>query len=134
MEYGDEIARQFYGNVQTVVNNWLLFDGMSIGIADTIANEQTYEAIKKHLDTATTGVAEIISNAQKGSLSVLPGMTIRASFESQVNAVLNKARKDTGESSEMSLSEFNNFKSMSVAGSKGSTLNISQACVVMFLL
>jgi hypothetical protein len=126
LEYTDDIARQFYGNVQTVVNNWLLFDGMSIGIGDTIADEQTGVAIKEHLEKATKGVAEIVTNAQNGKLTVLPGMTIRATFESLVNAVLNKARKDTGESSELSLSEFNNFKSMSVAGSKGSTLNISQ--------
>ena len=45
MEYTDEIARQFYGNVQTTVNNWLLFDGMSIGISDTIADEKTYQSI-----------------------------------------------------------------------------------------
>ena len=56
MEYNDEITRQFYGNVQTVVNNWLLFDGMSIGVADTIANEETYVSIKGHLKEATQKV------------------------------------------------------------------------------
>ena len=56
MEYNDEITRQFYGNVQTVVNNWLLFDGMSIGVADTIANEETYVSIRKHLKEATETV------------------------------------------------------------------------------
>ena len=45
--------------------------------------------------------------------------------------MLNDARKKTGAEAEKSLSEFNNFKSMSVAGSKGSSQNISQivACV-----
>ncbi len=45
--------------------------------------------------------------------------------------MLNDARNKTGAEAEKSLSEFNNFKSMSVAGSKGSSQNISQivACV-----
>lgn len=35
----------FYGNIQTVVNNWLLIEGHSIGIGDTIADPQTYADI-----------------------------------------------------------------------------------------
>lgn len=45
-EHGTEIARQFYGNVQTVVNNWLLLDGASIGVGDTLADEKTREKIQ----------------------------------------------------------------------------------------
>ena len=56
MEYTDDITRQFYGNVQTVVNNWLLFDGMSIGVADTIANDQTTAKISQLLDDANDKV------------------------------------------------------------------------------
>ena len=44
----------------------------------------------------------------------------------QVNRILNDCRDKTGGSAQKSLSEFNNFKSMVVAGSKGSKINISQ--------
>ena len=44
----------------------------------------------------------------------------------QVNRILNDARDKTGSSAQKSLSEYNNFKSMVVAGSKGSKINISQ--------
>lgn len=44
----------------------------------------------------------------------------------QVNRILNDARDKTGSKAQKSLSEFNNFKSMVVAGSKGSKINISQ--------
>ena len=51
IERGHEEAGEFYGNIQTVVNNWLLLEGHSIGIGDTIADSKTYadiqEAIKK---------------------------------------------------------------------------------------
>lgn len=51
LELGFEQAGELYGNIQTVVNNWLLLEGHSIGIGDTIADPQTYvdiqETIKK---------------------------------------------------------------------------------------
>ncbi len=51
LEQGFTEAGLFYGDIQTVVNNWLLIEGHSIGIGDTIADPQTYvdiqETIKK---------------------------------------------------------------------------------------
>ena len=35
----------FYGNIQTVINAWLLIEGHSIGIGDTIADPGTYAEI-----------------------------------------------------------------------------------------
>lgn len=45
--------------------------------------------------------------------------------------MLNKARDDAGSSAQKSLGEYNNFKQMVAAGSKGTNINISQviACV-----
>ena len=54
------------------------------------------------------------------------GNTLRQTFENQVNRILNEARDKTGSSAQKSLSEFNNFKVMVTAGSKGSKINISQ--------
>lgn len=47
VELGHEIARCFYGNIQTVVNNWTLIEGHSIGIGDCIADNETYEEIQR---------------------------------------------------------------------------------------
>ena len=52
LEQGHEIARDFYGNIQTVVNNFLLVEGHSIGIGDTIADSVTYSEIQKTIRQA----------------------------------------------------------------------------------
>ena len=52
LECGWEIAGEFYGNIQTVVNNWLLLEGHSIGIGDTIADQQTYQDIQDTIRNA----------------------------------------------------------------------------------
>lgn len=69
---------------------------------------------------------EVIEKAHNDDLEPSPGNTLRQTFENQVNRILNGARDKTGSKAQQSLSDFNNFKSMVVAGSKGSKINISQ--------
>ena len=112
--------------LQTVVNNWLLLEGHSIGIGDTIADPKTYQDILATIKQAQSDVNEVIHKAHSDELEATPGNTLRQTFENQVNRILNEAREKTGSSAKKSLTEFNNFKVMTVAGSKGSDLNISQ--------
>lgn len=130
-EQGSEAAKNFLNGAQTVVNYWLLQNGFSIGIGDTIADRDTMENITSLISSAKDRVQEIILAAQQDKLEVQPGMTIRESFEAKVNQTLNKARDDAGKMAQASLREDNNVKQMVVAGSKGSFINISQmsACV-----
>jgi DNA-directed RNA polymerase II subunit RPB1 len=130
-EHGPEVARNFFTETQKLVNNWLLIHGFSIGIGDTVADNATMQNIEEAIDKAKTEVQTIIAQAQKNQLKPMPGMTLREAFEAQVNRALNKAREVAGSSAQSSLRESNNVKQMVVAGSKGSSLNISQmtACV-----
>ena len=68
----------------------------------------------------------MIKKAHNNELEPTPGNTLRQTFENQVNRILNEARDKTGSSAQKSLSDFNNFKVMVTAGSKGSKINISQ--------
>ncbi|KAJ3392421.1 DNA-directed RNA polymerase II subunit rpb1 [Entophlyctis sp. JEL0112] len=131
MEYGPEAAKKFFHACQVVVNYWLLQNGFSIGIGDTIADEATMANIVNAVQTAREKVKEIVRKAHNNKLEAHPGMTIRETFEADVKAELNKARDNAGKSAEKSLSEHNNARQMVIAGSKGSSVNISQmaACV-----
>ncbi|XP_040371173.1 DNA-directed RNA polymerase II subunit RPB1 isoform X1 [Rosa chinensis] len=130
-EVGPDAASKFLSNTQWLVNYWLLQDGFSIGIGDTIADAATMEKINVTISKAKNEVKELISKAQSRQLEAEPGRTMMESFENKVNQVLNRARDDAGSSAQKSLSESNNLKAMVTAGSKGSFINISQmtACV-----
>ncbi|KAK9384066.1 DNA-directed RNA polymerase II subunit RPB1 [Kockiozyma suomiensis] len=130
-EKGPYASSDFIGGVQTVVNYWLLHNGFSIGIGDTIADAKTMRNITNTISQAKREVQQIILDAQANKLQPEPGMTLRESFEQKVSKVLNTARDTAGRSAETSLTEANNVKQMVVAGSKGSFINISQmsACV-----
>ncbi len=131
LENGHEDNGLFYGNIQTVVNAWLMLEGHSIGIGDAIADQETYGDILTTIRKAKDEVSEVILKAHSVELEATPGNTLRQTFENQVNRILNDARDKTGASAKRSLTEFNNFKIMVVAGSKGSDINVSQviACV-----
>ena len=131
LEVGHHLNGLFYGDIQTVVNNWLMIEGHSIGIGDTIADPATYADILNTISQSKKDVNEVIQKAHKDQLEPTPGNTLRQTFENMVNRILNDARDKTGGSAKRSLTEFNNFKVMVVAGSKGSDINVSQviACV-----
>ena len=131
LEVGHRLNGLFYGDIQTVVNNWLLLEGHSIGIGDTIADPATYQDILTTISQSKIEVNEVIQKAHQDKLEPTPGNTLRQTFENMVNRILNDARDKTGGSAKRSLTEFNNFKVMVVAGSKGSDINVSQviACV-----
>ncbi|ORX62127.1 beta and beta-prime subunits of DNA dependent RNA-polymerase [Hesseltinella vesiculosa] len=130
-EHGPEAAKNFLTGTQHVVNYWLLQNGFSIGIGDTVADPPTMARITSIISQAKQRVQEIITTARQDKLEVQPGMTLRESFEAKVNHTLNTARDDAGKLAQNNLKDDNNVKQMVMAGSKGSFINISQmsACV-----
>ena len=58
LESGQRLNGFLYGDIQTVVNNWLLYEGHSIGIGDTIADPGTYQDIVNTIQASKVEVGE----------------------------------------------------------------------------
>jgi DNA-directed RNA polymerase II subunit RPB1 len=86
-EVGPDAARKFLGHVQWLVNYWLLQNGFSIGIGDTIADAATMEKINETISKAKNDVKELIKQAHDKLLEPEPGRTMMESFENRVNQV-----------------------------------------------
>ncbi|KAL5615009.1 hypothetical protein BROUX41_005074 [Berkeleyomyces rouxiae] len=125
-ELGPGGAMAFLVGVQQVVSYWLLQNGHSIGIGDTIPDKVTIEKVQKHINEAKDQVEDLTNQATSNKLEALPGMNVRETFENKVSMALNKARDDAGKTTQASLKDLNNAVTMSASGSKGSTINISQ--------
>ena len=127
---GHKSAEDFLSLSQQVVNYWLEQRGFSVGISDTIADEQTQIDIQNGIEAAKSSVQDLIKQAHTGQLKCKPGMTIKESLEARIGSILDKARDDAGLKATSQLRK-NNINTMVNAGSKGSSLNISQimACV-----
>ena len=125
-ERGWEAAVNFFNGAQRVVNYWLLHNGFSIGIGDTVPDANTVAKINGAVQEQKDIVAEITQKATDNTLEALPGMNIRETFESLVMKALNTARDNAGAATEKSLKDINNAIAMARSGSKGSVINISQ--------
>ncbi|KAH6853581.1 DNA-directed RNA polymerase II largest subunit [Chaetomium sp. MPI-CAGE-AT-0009] len=125
-ELGPYGAMDFLNGCQRVVNYWLLHNGHSIGIGDTIPDTTTIGLIQKHINDEKEEVRRLTQAATNNELEALPGMNIRETFENKVSTALNKARDKAGTSTEKSLKDLNNAVTMARSGSKGSAINISQ--------
>jgi DNA-directed RNA polymerase II subunit RPB1 len=125
-ELGWEAALKFFSGCQRVVNYWLLHNGFSIGIGDTIPDRSTIDKIETAINTQKDEVTDLTLRATTNQLESLPGMNVRETFESLVSKALNTARDKAGTKTEQSLKDSNNAVIMARSGSKGSTINISQ--------
>ena len=72
------------GNIQTVINNWLLLEGHSIGIGDTIADAQTYADILETIENSKAEVNEVIHKAHFDELEATPGIYNRLNLENAI--------------------------------------------------
>ncbi|KAK4170350.1 hypothetical protein QBC43DRAFT_4430 [Cladorrhinum sp. PSN259] len=125
-ELGASGAMDFLNGCQRVVNYWLLHNGFSIGIGDTIPDDKTIQLVQGHIDHEKQVVADLTSQATNNQLEALPGMNVRETFENKVSAALNTARDKAGTTTQKSLKDHNNAVTMASSGSKGSSINISQ--------
>lgn len=131
-EFGHQQAADFLSAVQQLVNNWLVFNGFTVGVQDIIVNEKSVsDGIADTLAKYKDQVKGIIKKCQEGKLVSQPGMDMLQSFEADVNKTLNDARDKSGNIALDGLSAENRLRNMVTAGSKGSNINISQimACV-----
>lgn len=130
-EIGPDGAKDFMGQVQVLINYWLLNQSFTIGIGDSVADSSTSEDIQKIIENCKKDVIKQIQKGQRNELEKQPGLSLMQMFEWLVNSILNTARDQAGLKAQADLESTNNIKATVECGSKGNHLNISQiiACV-----
>ena len=129
IDFGPEKTKDFFTYVQKIVNNWILFDGFTVGIPDTIISPDLVEQIEAIRASAKNKFLDILQDTQKKNKKIIvhqPGKTIIQSFEIEVNKELNNCRGKIGKLLKDNVGSDNNIKKMILAGSKGNDINISQ--------
>ena len=89
LDVGYEDTMRFFNQVQVVSNYWVLQSSFSIGVIDTIADDQTMKDIKNKIDKAKRDVKDLVQKAQHGKLDMQPGKTMMESFEAYVKVRYN---------------------------------------------
>ena len=129
IDYGPDETKNFITYAQRIINNWLLLHGFTVGIGDTIASNNILNIIEEKIVNTKKEFYEALNDTQKEKKKIIvhqPGKTIIESFEHKVNTLLNDCRADIGKLLNENIGKENNIKTMILAGSKGTNINISQ--------
>ena len=130
-DYGPAETVHFLDCMQNTVEQFLIYNGFSVGISDLIADEETKRNMDSKIRAKKIEVENIILQLHLGLFTNNTGKSNKEEFENRVNTALNNARDQAGDVGLKSLAAENRLVSMVRAGSKGGTLNIAQmlACL-----
>jgi DNA-directed RNA polymerase beta' subunit len=130
-DYGSTDTVNFIDTMQNTVEQFLVYNGFSVGISDLIADEETRKQMEEVIKKRKTAVENILLQIHMDLFDNNTGKTNQQEFEDKVFVELNKATEEAGKSGLGSLADENRLIAMVKAGSKGSNINIAQmmACV-----
>ena len=130
-DYGSTQTVNFIDAMQNTVEQFLVYNGFSVGISDLVADENTRKEMDKVIKARKTEIENILLQLHLDLFDNNTGKTNQQEFEDKVYTELNKATELSGKIGLSSLADENRLIAMVRAGSKGSTINIAQmmACV-----
>jgi len=130
-DYGSKDTVRFIDSMQNTLEQFLVYNGFSVGISDLIADEETKKDMAEVVKKRKEAIENILLQIHMDLFDNNTGKTNHQEFEDKVYTELNKATEEAGKKGLSSLSDENRLVAMVRAGSKGSTINIAQmmACV-----
>ena len=130
-DHGSKETVDYIDAMQNTVEQFLVYNGFSVGISDLIADEKTRKDMEELIKKRKAAIENIILQVHMDLFDNNTGKTNQQEFEDKVFGELNKATEEAGKSGLASLADENRLVAMVRAGSKGSTINIAQmmACV-----
>ena len=130
-DFGAAAAVDLLDSVQSTIEAYLVMSGFSVGLSDLVADDKTLATMNEIVQKRKKDIDEIVLQVHMDLFDNSTGKTNQDEFESQVFGKLNKAIEELGKLGQQALAQENRMISMLKAGSKGSTINVSQmvACV-----
>jgi DNA-directed RNA polymerase II subunit RPB1 len=130
-DFGAHAAVNLLDSVQSTIEAYLVMCGFSVGLSDLVADDKTLTTMNTIVQERKKEIDEIVLQVHMDLFDNNTGKTNQDEFESQVFGKLNKAIEELGKLGQSALAQENRMISMLKAGSKGSTINVSQmvACV-----
>ena len=130
-DYGPTETVNFIDSMQNTIEQFLVYNGFSVGISDLIADEKTRKDMEEVVQKRKAAIENILLQIHMDLFDNNTGKSNRQEFEDKVFTELNKATEEAGKIGLGSLSDENRLVAMVRAGSKGSNINIAQmmACV-----
>tara|TARA_R100001163_G_C5067440_1_gene206553 strand:+ start:436 stop:3513 length:3078 start_codon:yes stop_codon:yes gene_type:complete len=126
-DFGPETTRLFMDNIMNLTMQWLLMDGFSIGMIDTVIPESTQAEVDDTINSIYDKVAKKITEVREGEFKVkFSNISLSEHFENEMFELVNQIRNKAQSAAYNSMGQDNRMWATVTSGSKGSKLNIVQ--------
>ena len=130
-DFSPERCGQLINDIQSVVTQFNLFTGFSVGTADLIANLETQRFVNDKLSEGRTAVSKILSDVHGGMFANISGMSDGEELEDRISSALKDVAANINSAVIKSLPKANAIVQMVDSGSKGGPQNITQMVALL---
>ena len=130
-DFGPERAGQLINDIQSIVTQYNLYTGFSVGTSDLIANQPTRDFVAEQLKKGRDRVAEILSAVHAGQFENLMGLSDGEQLEDDISSALKEVAASINTKVIGSLDKANRIVQMVDSGSKGGEQNITQMVALL---
>ena len=130
-DFSPDRCGQLITDIQSVVTQFNLFTGFSVGTADLIANLETQQFVNDKLTEGRTAVAKILSDVHGGMFANISGMSDGEELEDRISSAMKDVAANINSKVIKSLPKDNAIVQMVDSGSKGSAQNITQMVALL---
>lgn len=131
VKHGPEVTKNFLNALSKVALEFFTCHGFSISYHDYKPSEQGEKKIKETLAYMDNEINRLINAYKNKVLELLPGMSLKQSFERSVMNLTSKIREDIGVIVEKDLGDKNPAIVMAKIGTRGNILNAIQMTAVV---
>ena len=125
-DFGPVRAGQLINDIQSIVTQFNLYTGFSVGTSDLIANEPTMAFINEKIAEGRKKVADVLSNVHAGRYVNIKGLSDGEQLEDDISSAMKEVVNQINRQVVESLAKDNRIVQMVDSGSKGSEQNITQ--------
>jgi DNA-directed RNA polymerase II subunit RPB1 len=130
-DFGPERCGQLINDIQSIVTQYNLYTGFSVGTSDLIANQPTRDFVAEQLKKGRDRVSEILSAVHSGQFVNLQGLSDGAQLEDDISSALKEVAASINTKVIGSLDKSNRIVQMVDSGSKGGEQNITQMVALL---
>lgn len=131
-DHGPLTTRDFFDNMTTIANNWLLMSGFSVGMKDSVISDDVTEEIRKIIGQYKNEAMKKIEAVNLGSSEKRTDpQTIKKEFPMKTIELMNKCRGEAEKITRANLDPNNSINAMVSCGSKGNQANIVQVVALL---
>jgi len=125
-DFGPEMAGKLINDIQSIITQFNLYTGFSVGTSDLIANPKTSAFVREKIAEGRLRVSNILSKVHMGKYENISGMSDGEKLEDDISSAMKEVESKVSKEVIDSLDKSNRIVQMVDSGAKGGPLNITQ--------